>query len=84
MTVLYKLETFLLLRRNSCLEEDRVRPVLSVEERHVAVHLAEQVHALVTLLGRKNTVNNKFSEKFNNKPGNANHLQTACWDSLDT
>ena len=53
MTVLYKLETFLLLRRNSCLEEDRVRPVLSVEERHVAVHLAEQVHALVTLLGGK-------------------------------
>ena len=56
MTALYKLETFLLLRRNSSLEEDRVRPVLSVEERHVAVDLAEQVHTLVSLLPR-NTVN---------------------------
>ena len=61
MTALYKLETFLLLRRNSCLEEDRVRPVLSVEERHVAVHLAEQVHTLVSLLVR--TINNKFINK---------------------
>ena len=50
MSTLNKLKTFLFLRWNSCLEEDRVRPVLGVEEGHVAVHLAEQVHALVPLL----------------------------------
>ena len=61
-TVLYKLETFLFLRRDSCLEEDRIRPVLSVEQRHVAVHLAEQVHALVTLLGGKTVNDSKLKQ----------------------
>ena len=85
MTALYKLETFLLLRRNSCLEEDRVRPVLSVEERHVAVHLAEQVHTLVSLLpGNDILLVTSFNNKFHRKPGNESHLQTACWDSPDT
>ena len=50
MSTLNKLKTFLFLRRNSCLEEDRVRPVLGVEEGHVAVHLTEQVHTLVPFL----------------------------------
>ena len=34
----------------SSFEQDRVNPVLREQERHVAVDLDEEVHALVTLL----------------------------------
>ena len=46
----YKFETLLFVCWYSGLEKDRVSSVLSVEERHVAVDLSEQVHALVSLL----------------------------------
>ena len=45
-----ELKTFLFVRRNPGLEKHGVRPVLRVQQRHVAVHLAEEVDALVALL----------------------------------
>ena len=50
VTGLYKLKAFLFICWYSCLKQDRVRPVLSVEEGHVAVHSGEEVDALVPLL----------------------------------
>jgi hypothetical protein len=47
---LYEFETLLLVRGDSGLEENTVGPELSVEQRHVAVHLGEEVDAVVALL----------------------------------
>ena len=53
IAILDKFKTFLFVRWNPGLEQDRVRPVLGVEQGHVAVHPGEEVDAFMTLLKKK-------------------------------
>lgn len=47
---LNEFEAFGLVVRKASLKEDRVHPELRVEQRHVTVHLDEEVDALVALV----------------------------------
>lgn len=48
--LLYELEALCLVMWKSCLKQHRVHPELRVEQRHVPVHLHEEVDALVALV----------------------------------